>query len=73
MAKISVNPTVVLDAWTEDATPVKCTFSKGYSEGLNTLESYVVIEVPDAIPVAVRVNELQDVLQLIDNAGDVVV
>jgi len=77
LARMSVNPKVELDAWGEDPNgdtiKVKCTFSRGQSKGLNTLESYVVIKVPDGIPIAVRVNELQDVLQLIDNAGDVVV
>ena len=66
-------PSVRLNAWMLDGTQLDVTFELPDHGGQpDTVEGYIAIHPPEGLPFAVRMNELLDTIQLVQNAGDAI-
>ena len=65
-----MNPKVTLDCWDSNGEIAEIIVELEKAKPYSTLEVYAKITPPDGEPFCIRINEMQNTLSLIDNAGD---
>jgi len=69
---IMINPVIKVDCWLDGEVPDELIIAlmKKPTGQLQTIERYIVMKAPSGEEFAVRINEITNALEMLDNAGD---